>query len=265
MSIKSLLSNLRGKVGRFIKVMKKRWLSIIVGMLLTWAFLVIRISLAENLVYVSDDIYILACEMVTESGPGPRLKEAAKRHKENLEECKTYLRQRTSANTVQKIVASAGGFPGAGWLFGDWDEYRAEKGIDEAMKILGQIREETDQRKILEAIWEAGEHLLKFREKMISFRRVGRIKIGFYKNERISQELQKAVETAIGISQIELDSFEADKSWERAWALCEANRKSVLLLFLARSRYQEDKIAEHLENFKKTVEKETVATKQSFF
>lgn len=251
MSIKSLVSILSDKTGRFKKVIKIRWLSVIVGILLTWAFLIIRVSLAENLVYISDDIYILGCEMFTESGPGPRLKEAAKYHKKNLEECKTHLRQRISESTPQKIVASAAKLPGASCIFAEWDEYSPEKGIDKALEILSSVEKETDQRKILEAIWEAGEHLLEFREEMISFRRVGRIEIGFYKSSRAHNDLRKAIKDAIDKSSEKLRQCnEGETSWQKVWDLCEANRKSVILLFLTRSRYNGDQILKYLKDFK---------------
>jgi len=258
MSIKSFIS---GKAKRFKKVIAKRWPSVILGILLTWVYLIIRISIAENSVLVSEDIYIIGCEMFTESGPATRLEEAAKRHEENVKKCQTYLRQRTSGNTIQKVIVSAARLPGASWLFDDPDEYSATKGINEALTILEQAKKETNHRKILEAIWEAGEYLLGFREKMIDSRRVGRIGVGFHKNERIPHDLQEAVGAAIGMSQKMLDDFEADKSWKRAWELCEANRKSVLLLFLTRSAYKEEKTAEHMKKLKTILDKSHDAKK----
>lgn len=258
MSLKSFIS---GKAVRFKRIIAKQWFSVILGIVLTWFYLVISISINESSVRTSEDIYIIGCELFTESGPAIRLEEAVIRHEINLKECKTYLKQKTAENTIQKVIASAAKLPGARWLFGDSDDYSATKGINEALNILEQTKRETSHPKMLEAIWGAGEHLLGFREKMIDPRRMGRIGVGFYKNERIPQDLQRAVEAAIGISQAKLNDFEAGKSWERAWALCEANRKSILLLFLARSAYKEEIIAEHINNLKIILDKSRTTKK----
>ncbi len=258
MNIKILLSNFNDKRRRFLEVMKKRLLSVIIGTLLILSFLIVRISLAENLLYISDDIYILGCEMVTESGPGPKLKETTQRHKETLKELKTHIKQRTSKNIPQSIVASASRYPGISWFFREWDQYTAEKAIDKALDILSRVDGETDPQKIIEAIWQAGEQLLDYREKMISFRRVGRIRIGFYKKESMPVSLQNAITRAIAESESKMKDFvEGEKSWEKAWALCEANRKSVLLLFLARSI----NVRKDLEYLKEIIEKSHAAKK----
>jgi hypothetical protein len=252
MSVKSLLLGLGDKIRRFKKVMKERWLSVVIGILLTWSFLIIRISLAENLVYTSDDIYMIACEIVTESGP--KFKEAAGRHKTTLEQYKVRMNQRTSENAPQKMIASAVGYPVVSWIFRDWDGYTAERGLDEALKILSRAEIEPDEQKIAQYIWEAGYQLFEFREKMISFRRVGRIGIGFYKNTEEPNNLRVAIKDAINNSETKKNDFMAGESWETAWDLCEANRKSILLLFLARSEYKGVTINRDLEDFKKIVE-----------
>jgi len=252
MNIKSLVSNLGGSIVRFKNVMKKRWPSVTVGILLTWAALIIRISLAEKLVYTSDDIYILGCEMITESGP--KFREALECHKDILKQHKKYMEQRLSKNIPQSVVASASRCPGFSWLFAEWDEYRAEKGVDKAMEILSSVEKEASWQNILEATWKAGEELLEFREKMISFRRVGRIEIGFYKSTRVPKKLSDKTLEAIENSAQKRDAFRAQKSWENAWALCEANRKSTLLLFLARSRYKDKETDNNIEHFRKIVE-----------
>lgn len=254
MNINILFSNFNDKIRKFLKVMKKRLLSVIIGTLLILAFLIVRISLAENLFYISDDIYILGCEMVTESGPGPMLKQTVKRHKQILKDHKTYIKQRTSENAQQSIIASALRYPGISWLFKDWDKYTAEKALDKALDILSSCDEETDQQKIIEAIWKAGEQLLEFREKMISFRRVGRIGIGFYKNTNVPMDLRKAITNAIGESNTKMTDFKGGESWQKAWALCEANRKLVLLFFLARSRYEGDNLEDLKEMLKESYE-----------
>jgi len=251
MKTKRLFSNFSDKIKRFREVMKKRRLSIFVGILLTWFLLIIRISLAENLIYVSDDIFILACEMVTESGP--KFKEAAECHEKTLEEYKTYLEQRGSENTPQWIVITASRCPGISWLFGEWDKYTSEKGIDKALQILRRVKKETDELKIIQAIWEAGEKLLEFREEMVSFSRTGSIGIGFHKSTAVPEKLQDAIQSAIFDSKTKCDLFVDGESWEKAWVLCEANRKSVLLLFPTRSRYKGKKKHKDLVNLKKII------------
>lgn len=246
MRMKSVTLIFRDKNKKFKEVMKKRWLSVVIGVFLTFAFLIVRISLAEKLVYISDNVYLLGCEMVTEAGPGPMLKDSLERHKQILQDHKTYIEQRSSENTRHWFTTSVPKLPVVNWLFGDWDEYSAEKGIAKAEKILEDVNEVTDERKIIEAIWLAGEQLLDFRENMISFRRVGRIEIGHYEKTSVPKDLVDSITNTFTESNIKLKDFQARESWEKAWSLCESNRKLVLLLFLARSRYE----GENLEGYK---------------
>jgi len=257
MRMKSVILFFEDKNKKFKEVMKKRWLLVVIGVCITFAFLIIRISLAENLVYISDNIYLLGCEMVTEAGPGPMLKDSLERHKQILKDHKNYIEQRISENTRYRIATSIPRLPVVNWLFGDWDEYSAEKGIDKAEKILEDVNDVTDERKIIEAIWLAGEQLLNFREKMISFRRVGRIEVGYYESTSVPKELVDSIVNALNDSHEKLKDFQARESWQKAWTLCEANRKLALLLFLARSRYE----GENLEVFEEMLNKSYEAKK----
>lgn len=249
--IRLLVSIFKEKVKRFRKFTKRQRLSICIGFLLTWTFLFIRISLAENLAFNSDDLYILACEMVTESGP--KFHEAAKCHKERLEEYKTLLEQRKAGSTLQWIVVNASKIPGVSWLYKEWDEYTTEKGIVPALQILERVIEEPNELKIVLAIWEAGEKLLDFREEMVSFNRVGSIRLDFPKSNTVPKEFQTEIQNAIDDSRTKCGLFVDGKSWETAWAVCEANRKAVLLLFHSRSKYKRTRKHKDIEDLKEII------------
>lgn len=184
-----------------------------VFLIVVYSFLVYDSSLAKLVEYNRSDLIMLSCEMLTEAGP--RLHDSAERHAGLLRNYKISMEPRHRAN----ILA----------LLPHYRKYSAEKGISEALATLDSV-DGNDIRENAEAVWKAGEQLMRFRDETTSFFRP----IGRYKPGEMPESLLQKIEEANDVSGEAWVTLNESKTLFSAWRLCEANRRTVLLIFAGR-------------------------------
>ncbi len=184
------------------------------------SFLVYDSSFAKQVEYNRSDLMMLGTEMLTEAGP--KFQDAAKRHASLLRKYKTDMKPGRKASLLAFLPP--------------YRKYNPEKGIDEAIVILDTIKG-NDIRENADAVWKAGEQLMKFRDTTSNFFR----RIGSYTPGKMPKPLLKQIVDANAVSGKAWISFDKRttlaKEYEilfEAWKLCEANRKTMLLIFVGR-------------------------------
>jgi hypothetical protein len=220
-----------------------RWL-LRCGYAITFVIVAFSLLLDSSLVklvkYNRSDLLMLACEMLTETGP--KFQDSAKRHAELLRQFKANIENRQLAGILASLPI--------------YSKYSPEKGIDAALATLNSV-EGNDIRENAIAVWKAGEQLMQFREDTASLYR----RIGSYTPERITKELLKKIEDANVVSGKALARFREKKDLFRAWSVCECNRETILPLFECRAEF--DFNDEDAEKFKKVAEQFQKITEES--
>lgn len=110
----------------------------------------------------------------------------------------------------------------------------------------------TDKEQAREAIWRAGKELNEFYK---DSEKLSAKKIIWFKYERIPEELVRDLDKALAESETRVKELEENLTVENALAACQANRRTMLLLFLARMGYgSQEKINQFLSITEKTLD-----------
>ncbi len=178
-------------------------------------FLHIVPTLGNLVTHNASDVSLLGIELLNESGPD--FKDAAKKH---LEKLKTY-----TEHMEDKYLAEI--------LSVFWSEYSPKEGFARAKETLKEANDVSfSQEECAKAIWLAGEQIEQYRMKSASFLKLG---FGGYKYLAVSDELVEDIKLSINESKKSLERFKKNRTLKNAVWLCEDNRWTMLLLFLART------------------------------
>ena len=208
------------KVRRFLRILVEHPVFCVVGSLLLFCVLYSKIRLDEFRTKVRDDILIIACEMTNEIGP--HFLEAAKRQESNINryvEC-------VAARPLLKILFLLPGIEDPTEVF------------DGPLKTLQEVG--STEKEAARAIWSAGEQLLRYRVRVPTCSS----RISLHSNVVASSTLQEATDKAIKYSEEALAQLKLEQTFENAVELCEANRTSVIFVFVCRFDYGLDETIE---------------------
>ena len=176
--------------------------------------LYIATSLSNLASHNGSDVAMLGTSMRFESGPD--FKRAIEDSKKILEEYMNYMEDRYLADTL-RIFCS---------------EYSPKKGLGRALNTLKNA--EGSQEDFAKSIWLAGEQVEQYRMKAETF---PIFKLALHKYQKVPCELVVDIEDALENSQKSLADHEKNPTLENAVRSCEDNRRTMLLLFLARAGY----------------------------
>lgn len=211
---------------------------LVVSALLTPAFLFGKIYLSKVWGFQSRTALMLGCEMMCETGPN--FKAAANQHQVLLGEYSRYV---PSPFLMRMMPA----------------KYELQKDLEVRSAYLSETLDSNDltqeeaQEEAARAIWQAGEEIVRFRMRTAGISA---------SEEQLSKTemptwLKEKIETAIVDCNNTLLRLKHDNSPKTALELCEADRRAMLLIFLARS---DSNISDYLKEFRAIVEK-TIETK----
>lgn len=203
---------------KFLQILRDHKLRTCIGtfiIILIVFFAYIRIGVGNLVAHNVSDTSMIGIEMICESGPNFIL--AAERHIEMLQGYTTYMENRYLGSIL-------------GILYG---EYTPTKGFEEALKTLEKAKD-SSQEECARAIWLAGEQVEQYRMKAASF---SSFKIVLHKYQKVPAELVADIRTALDKSQKSLERFKENPTLQNAVFLCEDNRWTMLLLFMARAGY----------------------------
>lgn len=201
------------------------------------AFLFVYIYLSNVWGFQSRTALMLGCEMMCETGPN--FKTAANQHQILLGEYSRYVR---SPFLMRMMPA----------------KYELQKDLEVRSAYLletldsNDITQEEAQEKAARAIWQAGEEIVRFRMRTAG---LSASEEQLPKTE-MPTWLKEKIETAIVDCNNTLLRLKHDNSPKTALELCGADRRAILLLFLARS---DSNINKYLKEFRIIVE-QTVDT-----
>ncbi len=199
--------------------------SVIIGITL---YVVINILVAERIRQDTDDIHVLASELLNELGP--EFNDESKRHAEIIKKYTDHLKQRHLA-ILTRIIYPA---------------HSPGKLLTRTAQKLENATTDEDARN---AIWESGVEIDQLRMKAERF---PRSPIELFDSEDLPEWLLNDLDEALADSAEMVDKLENEKTKDAAGEACRANRKSVLLLFLARlGHYSEEKIKSFLSDVKR--------------
>jgi len=213
---------------RFIGTVRKRLVGYAICYIIIYAFLYTGISFAERVQDNSDDVSILAYEMICETGPN--FSEQAANHTIFLANYSKYLEPRYIPSLISILKSES-----------------TENGIATAQEIMSNIDIKGSQEESAKGIWKAGEAIMLGRLKAPKFFPRG---IRLHEYEEIPQELLIDIKKALEESRKALRLLKEKPTLEYAVNSCEANRATMLLSFLARNSGQNDLFDE----FKEIVE-----------
>lgn len=220
---------------RTIKGMYRGWVrNVLLGTLavcgvLAPAVVFGNIYLSKVWGFQSRTALMLGCEMMCETGPN--FKAAANQHQILLGEYSRYVR----SPFLMRIMPA---------------KYELQKDLEALSAYLSETLDSNDvtQEKSARAIWQAGEEIVRFRMRTA----------GLSASEEVLPKkpmlpwLRDNIKTALDECKTTLDQLKKDKSSKTALKLCEADRRAILLLFLARS---DSNISEYLKEFRTIVER----------
>lgn len=216
---------------KFFQPLNKRYrfltisASLIIGIAL---YVGIDIGLAEVVRQNSYDMHMLATEQLNELGPG--FANESKQYAEIIRRYTEHLEQRNLAPLLRVLYPT----------------YSPKKALASLLPSLEGVEDEEEAKK---AIWQAGvtsNQLYKLGK------RFPRSPILWFKSEVVPDQLLTALDNALAESTKLTSKLENDPNRDAAIAACRANRKAILLLFLARLGYDNK---EKIERFLSDVER----------
>jgi len=215
--------------------------SVIIGLALYYG---VDIKLAEVVRQNSYDMHMLAAEMLSESGPYVN---AINQHAEMVHLYSERLEERQLAVILQVL----------------YPEFSPERALASASKELEKATKEEEARK---AIWQAGMEINQFYAKS---RRFPMAPVKWLESEDLPDWLLKDIDDAINESHRRVDMLENEQTRESALASCEANRKTILVLFLGRLGSNKEEIRGKIQDFLSVAEqaekyKRIVANKEEY-
>ncbi len=219
-------------VKRFIEPVSKQPFSFALCSMVVYGFLYVGISFAEITRDDSDDVSMLACELLCETGPD--FSEPVDNHVVILEDYAKFMKNK------HKYLAG---------LLKNFSGHSPEEVLETVSKTLTSAK--GSQEELANDIWRAGEEIM-----------LGRLKAPKFLPRRITfHEYRKAPEwllndAAEALKESEKASmlFDEKPTMENAVKSCMANRRTVLLLFLARSSYNRPEFASLFTRFREVVE-----------
>lgn len=240
---------------KFFRILGEHKLRISIGtvIIILIVFLAyIRTAVGDLVAHNASNASMIGIEMLCESGPNFKL--AAERHISRL--------KKYTAHMEKKYLSTFLG------IF--YEEYTPTKGFEEALKTLEEAEDSNQgeyaraiQEKYARAIWLAGEQIERYRMKAASF---PKLKTSLHKYQEVPDELVRDVGTALGESQKSFERFKENPTLENTVFLCEDDRWTALLLFMARAGYN----SSHEELFDEfcafhELEKDVTAEEQKLF
>ncbi len=175
----------------------------------------IRIGVGDLVAHNASDTSMIGIEMLCESGPNFKL--AAERHINMLQEYTIHMENKYLGGILGIL----------------YDEYTPTKGFERALKTLEKAKD-SSQEECAKAIWLAGEQVEQYRMKAAGFTILD---FRFHKYQKVPAELVADIKAALGESKKSFERFKKDPTLENAVFLCEDDRWTMLLLFLARAGY----------------------------
>jgi len=179
------------------------------------SFSYIRIGVDDLVAHNARNASMIGIEMLCESGPDFRL--AADRHIDMLQEYITHMENKYLAGILEFF----------------YEEYTPAKGFEKALITLKEAKTKS-QEECAKAIWLAGEQIEQYRMKAAGF---AIFDSRLHKYEKVSDELLVDIKDALGESKKSAFRFKKNPTLENAVFLCEDDRSTMLLLFLARAGY----------------------------
>lgn len=193
----------------------KLCISMGIVVILLSVLLYIRVGVGDLVAHNASDTSIIGIEMLCESGPNFKL--ATKGHINILQEYTTHMENKYLGGILGILH----------------EEYTPTKGFERALKTLEEAKD-SSQEECARAIWLAGEQVEQYRMKAASF---SKPKTVLHKYQEVPDELVRDVRTSLGKSNKSFERFKKNPILENAVFLCEDDRRTMLLLFLARAGY----------------------------
>lgn len=215
---------------RFGQPWREHRVSLIVCSLVVLGFLYVGVSFAEIVRDDCDDASILACEMLCETGP--YFPEPVDNHAIMLKNYAKYMENKHLAGLL-RIFSS----------------YRPEKVFTATSETLSNAK--GSQEEVANEIWRAGEDVMLFRLKAPKLLPRG---IVLHEYRKAPGWLLSDAAVALEESENASKLFINTRTMENAVHSCERNRKTMLLLFLARASYNRPEIASLFTRFRAVVE-----------
>lgn len=195
------------------------------------------VDLPELIRQNTDDILMLSSEIIIELGPN--LPEESKRHAEMVKQYSRHLEQRQLAGIVRVL----------------YPQYSPKKTLTSLSSDLEKAAEGTEEE-AKKAIWKAG---LTSNQLYKLCKRFPRSFYKWFKTEKLPDWLLEDLNKALAESTLMLNKLEKERTPEAAVDSCRANRKAILLLFLARLGYDNE---EKIKYFKEEVERARDCTRK---
>ena len=203
----------------FFQVLKKRmgcaFICFIVIIPIIIFFTCIKPGVCDLVAHNAVDTSIIGIEMMCESGPN--FKSAAEHHINMLQKYATHMENKSFGSVLRNL----------------YGEYAPVTGVEKALKTLEKAKN-SDQINCAKAIWLAGEQVEQYRMKAEAF---SKGKLSLHKYQQVPGELVCDIRTKLDESRNSFNRFEETPTLENAVFLCEDNRRTILLLFLARAGY----------------------------
>lgn len=202
----------------------------------------VNVGLSEVVRQNSFDMYMLAAELLTESGP--KFTEESQVHAEMVRLYVNHLDQRELAGVVRLL----------------YPEYDYKRVLASRLQALEKAENNEQARN---AIWQAGIQS----NRLYSIgSRFSRSPFGWFKSEALPDWLLTALEYALAESHEMVNKLEEERTRVNALAACRANRRAVLRLSLARLGYDnKEKIEQFLSDVKRAYKYTTiVANKKEY-
>lgn len=178
-------------------------------------FSYIRIGVDDLVAHNASNASMIGIEMLCESGPNFRF--AAEQHIKMLHEYIPHMENKYLGGILE--------------LF--YEEYTPTKGFEKALITLNEAKNKS-QEGCAKAIWLAGEQIEQYRMKAAGF---VIFDSRLHKYQKVSDELVADIKDALGESKKSAFRFKKNPTLENAVFLCENDRWTMLLLFLARAGY----------------------------
>ena len=178
-------------------------------------FTYIRIGLDDLVAHNARDTSMIGIEMLCESGPDFRL--AADKHINMLQEYTHHMENKYLGGILEFF----------------YEEYTPAKGFEKALKTLEKAKSGS-QEECAKAIWLAGEQIEQYRMKAAGF---AIFDSRLHKYQKVPDDLVADIKDALGESKKSFFRFKKNPTLENAVSLCEDDRWTMLLLFLAREGY----------------------------
>lgn len=228
---------------KFLQILRDHKLSVsIVTVIIFLILAYTRIGVGDLVAHNASDTSMIGIEMLCESGPNFKL--AAERHIEMLREYTTHMENKYLGSILRIL----------------YGEYTPTKGFEEALKTLEKAKD-GKQEECARAIWLAGEQVEQYRMKAASF---SKSKTVLHKYQKIPDELVGDIRAALDESQKSFERFKKNPNLQNAVFLCEDDRWTMLLLFLARAGYNSShkELFDEFREFHDFLEKEVTVEEQ---